>query len=65
MVASPEILKKESNDTCKVIICVKYDTSIIMQLKKLGITNIGIYDPGIDRDRELGRYENKAIALDK
>ena len=55
MVASPEILKKESNDTCKVIICVKYDTSIIMQLKKLGITNIGIYDPGIDRDRELGR----------
>ena len=57
MVASPEILKKESNDTCKVIICVKYDTSIIMQLKKLGITNIGIYDPGIDRDRELGRYE--------
>lgn len=57
MVASPEILKQESNDTCKVIICVKYDTSIIMQLKKLGITNIGIYDPGIDRDRELGRYE--------
>lgn len=48
-VASPDILRQRDVSKCKVIICVKYYTSIVAQLKKMGITDLGIYDPNIDR----------------
>lgn len=37
-----------SKDSYKVIVCVKYYTSIILQLKKLGIQNYGVYDPYVE-----------------
>ena len=55
-VASPEILIQRDADSYKVIVCVKNYESVVKQLMRMGVQNIGIYDvnhiyPG--RQREL------------
>lgn len=42
-IMSPASLESEAEEY-KVIICVKNYTSVLMQLKCMGVTNIGIYD---------------------
>lgn len=41
----------------KVIVCVKYYSTILLQLKKLGITNYAIYDPFVDYSYLLKQSE--------
>lgn len=47
-VVGPEILKDCDLNKVKVIVCVKYYATILLQLKKCGVKNFGIYDPNAD-----------------
>lgn len=48
-VMCPSVLEKLDANQYKVIVCVKYYTSILVQLKRLGNLYYGIYDPYIER----------------
>lgn len=52
-VMSPDVLKNLHPDEYKVYVCVKYYTSIIKQLEKLGCTHYGIYDPYLERPETI------------
>lgn len=67
VVSSPEILRS-INETCKVIVCVKNCEDILMQLRGMGIKDIGVYDgnyiyPGRQKnfptDRNQGSLSKK------
>lgn len=47
-VMEPSILSELEPSSYKVIVCVKQYAEIVMQLKSLGTSNYGIYDPNID-----------------
>lgn len=43
-IQSPEILKEWDSDSYKVIICLRDPMGALLQLKSLGVKNIGVYD---------------------
>lgn len=47
-IVSPSILEKENPSTYKLIICIKNYTGVLKQAKKLGATNISIYDTNME-----------------
>lgn len=55
---SPEILNEYDPSTYKVIICIKNYTGVLTQLKELGVTNIGIYDPNMEYARKTINRRN-------
>lgn len=55
-VLSPESLQVQDRSKCKVMICVKYYASIVSQIRQMGIVDFGIYDPNIERDRNVDGY---------
>lgn len=48
-VMNPEVLRELDAQQYKVIVCVKYYASILVQLRRLGNQYFGLYDPYIDR----------------
>lgn len=48
-VCSPDILETLDPDRFKVIICIKQYSSVLLQLKQMGVRHYGVYDPNIDR----------------
>lgn len=58
-VMCPSVLEKLDANQYKVIVCVKYYTSILVQLKRLGNLYYGIYDPYIERpvEQTVGRNQ--------
>lgn len=51
-VQNPDELLEVDLNQCKVIVCMRDYLSVLHQLEKLGVKDIGIYDPGIDYPRE-------------
>lgn len=47
-VISPDEIKSLDMEKIKVVVCVKYYATILIQLKKLGVKDYGIYDPFVD-----------------
>lgn len=60
-ITSPEILRNLSEDSYKVIICIKHYAPIMEQLNGMGIKDYGIYDINISysrKQRVLVKIEN-------
>lgn len=49
---SPAILKAEERPF-KVFICIKFFEEVLLQLKRMGIRDISVYDPRLEYDRPL------------
>lgn len=49
---APEILKKIETPF-KVYICIKFFDDVLLQLKKMDIRNVSVYDPRLDYDRPI------------
>ncbi len=48
LISNVDTLKQMKPEDYKVIICIKHYVGVLQQLKKVGIKNIGIYDPNAD-----------------
>ncbi len=48
----PSVLQELDASTYKVIICIKNYTGVLRQVKKLGATNIGVYDTNTEYPRK-------------
>lgn len=69
-VCSPDVLETLDPDSFKVIICIKQYSSVLLQLKQMGVHHYGVYDPNIDRpvsgitiekaDRQI-QYKNTVV----
>ena len=69
-VCPPDVLETLDPDSFKVIICIKQYSSVLLQLKQMGVRHYGVYDPNIDRpvsgitiekaDRQC-QYENTVV----
>ena len=53
-VMGAEVLTGLAKDRYKVIVCVKYYATILLQLKRLGVMSYGIYDPYADYPTTIG-----------
>lgn len=51
-IVSPDVLQGMDASTYKVIICIKNYTGVLQQVKKMGATNIGIYDTNMEYPRK-------------
>ncbi len=60
-ICSPEVLENKDPSTYKVIICIKNYTGVLKQIKRIGATNIGIYDANM----EYPRKDNQKIVTTK
>lgn len=49
---SPEILK-EIKEPFKIFICIKFFQDVLLQLKRMLVKDISVYDPRLDYDRPL------------
>lgn len=49
---APEILNKIESPF-KVFICIKFFEEVLLQLKKMDIKNVSVYDPRLDYDRPM------------
>ena len=64
LIQSPEVLKELEPDSYKVIICLRDPMGALLQLRSLGVKNIGIYDayavyPQKERKVQVVAEENK------
>lgn len=48
-VHAPDILRNHNPNSYKVIICIKQYSSVLFQLKEMGVCHYGVYDPYIER----------------
>lgn len=51
-ILSPSALSDLDSTTYKVIICIKNYTGVLAQVKRLGVTNIGVYDTNMEYPRK-------------
>ncbi len=51
-ICAPKILR-EIDISFKVFICIKFFDDVLLQLKKMDIRNVAVYDPRLDYDRPM------------
>lgn len=60
-VMPPSVLEGMDASVYKVILCIKNYTGVLKQVKKLGATNIGIYDTNMEYDIKPGKAAEPAV----
>ncbi|WP_206671384.1 adenylyltransferase/cytidyltransferase family protein [Selenomonas montiformis] len=59
---SPDYLKKLESGTYKVIVCIKNYLSVLNQIREMGVTDYGVFNPAVGYQRKTRPLETMKIS---